>query len=578
MKSRPWHQFKWPNGVPHEISGYDKPLFTFLDDSARDYPNLTYTIYNGGKRTYIQVKEAADRIANFLASCGIQKGDRVAIFLPNLPHYPAIFFGILKAGAVCVTCNPLYTPDELNSQLNDCGAKAVFCMDHPQFYPTTVKAIKGTGVKTVVICGVKAFLPPVKGIMGALLNKIPKAKEYIPGHLFFDDILKEFRPKPPQVDLDPSEDSAIIIYTGGTTGRPKGAVLTHSNLVFLVKSLDEYARISHSSGGKPEKFRHGGFHCYLGVLPWYHSFGMTTCLLWSCNTASKLVCIPDPRAGNPPFTDVLQAIEKHKATVVAAVPTIFIAMTNHPLVDKFDLASIIACPSGGAPLAVESAKRYEAKTGAVIFEGYGLSETSGIACVNPTNLEDRKFGTVGFPLCNTDVKIVDIDTALKELAQGEDGEIAIHGSQVMKEYWNNPEANKEVFREFSGRRYFLTGDIGHIDKEGYIVITDRKKDMILVGGFNVYPAEVEEVIFTHPKVALAAVIGVPDSKGGEEVKAFVTLMPDKKATEQEILTFCKEKLTGYKRPSEVEIRDQLPTSIIGKVLRRVLRDEAASKK
>jgi len=578
MQSRPWHQSKWPKGVSHEISGYDKPLFTFLDDSARDYSDFTYTIYSDAKRTYRQVQEAADRIANFLASSGIKKGDRVAIFLPNLPHYPAIFFGILKAGAVCVTCNPLYTPDELNFQLKDSGARAVFCMDHPQFYPTTVKAIKGTDIKTVVICGVKAFLPRVKAFMGSLLNKIPKAEEYVPGHLFFDDIMKKYRPKPPLLDLDPSEDLAIIIYTGGTTGRPKGAVLTHSNLVFLVNTLDEYARISHAPGQEPKKFRRGGFHCLLGVLPWYHSFGMTTCMLWSCSTGSKLVCIPDPRAGDPPFTDVLQAIEKHKVTMASAVPTIFVAMTNHPLVDKFDLTSVIACPSGGAPLAVESAKRFEAKTGAVIFEGYGLSETTGIACVNPTNLEDRKFGSVGFPLCNTDVKIVDIDTGLEELVQGEDGEIAISGPQIMKEYWNKPEANKEVFRELSGHRFLLTGDIGHIDEEGYIVITDRKKDMLIVGGFNVYPADVEEVIFTHPKVAMAAVIGVPDSKGGEKVKAFVTLTPGENATEQEILGFCKEKLTGYKRPREIEFRDQLPTSIIGKVLRRVLRDEEAGKK
>jgi len=578
MQSRPWHQSKWPKGVSHEISGYDKPLFSFLDNSARDYSDLTYTIYSNAKRTYRQVKDAADRVANFLASNGIKKGDRVAIFLPNLPHYPSIFFGILKAGAVCVTCNPLYTPDELNFQLKDCGARAVFCMDHPQFYPTTVKAIKGTDVKTVIICGVKAFLPRVKAFMGSLLNKIPKADEYVPGHLFFDDIIKKYSPKLPQVNLDPSKDPAIIIYTGGTTGRPKGAVLTHSSLVFLVNTLDEYARISQLPGHKPEKMRRGGFNCLLGVLPWYHSFGMTTCMLWSCRTGNKLVCIPDPRAGDPPFTDVLQAIEKHKVTIASAVPTIFVAMTNHSNVDKFDLTSLIACPSGGAPLAVESAKRFEAKTGAVIFEGYGLSETSGIACVNPTNLEDRKFGSVGFPLCNTDVKIVDIATGLEELVQGEDGEIAISGPQIMKEYWNKPEANKEVFRELAGQRYFLTGDIGHIDEEGYIIITDRKKDMILVGGFNVYPADVEEVIFTHPKVAMTAVIGVPDSKGGEKVKAFVTLIPGGKATEQEILDFCKEKLTGYKRPREIEFRDQLPTSIIGKVLRRVLRDEEAEKK
>jgi len=578
MTTKPWPTSVWPKGVQHEISGFEKPLFSVLDDSARDYPDQVYTIFNDSTRTFAQVKDTADRIANFLASRGIQKGDRVAIFLPNLPHYPAIFFGILKAGAVCVTCNPLYTATELNYQLKDAGAKALFCMDHPQFYPTTVKAIEGSEVETVVVCGVKSYLPPIKAFIGGLLGKIPKAGNYESGHLFFDDVVSEARPDPPPIEINPAEDLALIIYTGGTTGVPKGGALTHMNFVYDIMAVDEWVRISHEPGSPPERLKSGGAHCFLGVLPWYHSFGMTLCMLTACSGGNRLVCIPDPRAGNPPFTEVLKSVQKYKATLVIAVPTIFVAFTNHPLLDKFDLSSIVCCSSGGAPMPVEVAKQFEEKTGSIIFEGYGLSETGPVVSVNPTNTEDRKFGSVGFPVPGTDIKIVDIDTGLKELPQGEDGEIAVCGPQVMTGYWNKPEETEAVFREIDGRRFFLTGDIGHIDDDGYISITDRKKDLILVGGFNCYPREVEEILYTHPKVFNAAVVGVPDPKSGEAAKAFIQLKPGEEATEEEILGFCKENMAGYKRPRTIEFRDVLPTSPVGKVLRRVLRDEELEKR
>lgn len=577
MASKPWHGPKWPQGVPYEISGYEKPLFSVLDDAARDFPDKVYTIFNDGNRTFAQVKDTADRVANFLAARGIKKGDRVAIFLPNLPHYPAIYFGILKAGAACVTCNPVYTASELNYQLKDAGAKAVFCMDHPQFYPTTVKAIEGTEVETVVICGVKSYLPKIKALLGGLLGKIPKAEHHEPGHLFFDDVIAAANPEPPSVEINPTEDLALIIYTGGTTGVPKGAVLTHSNFTYNLAAMDEWGRLVHEEGGQPEKLRHGGFHTYLGVLPWYHSFGMTVAMLSACANGSRLVCIPDPRAGNPPFTEVLKAVQKYKPTVMPAVPTIFVAFTNHPHIDDYNLTSLMGCFSGGAPLPQEVCKQFEDKTGAVIFEGYGLSETAPVATANPTNPDQRKIGTIGFPIPGTDIKVVDIDTGLTELPEGEDGEIAICGPQVMKGYWNRPEEDQNVFREIDGKRYFLTGDIGHMEEEGYFIITDRKKDLILVGGFNCYPREVEEVLYTHPKVANAAVIGVPDPKSGEAVKAFIQLVSGETASEEEILEFCRERLTGYKRPRTVEFKDELPTSVIGKVLRRVLRDEELKK-
>ncbi|MGD9973382.1 MAG: long-chain fatty acid--CoA ligase [Desulfatirhabdiaceae bacterium] len=577
MAANTWQTDRWPEGVAREVLGYEKPVFSFLEESAKNYPNQVYTIFNDGARTYAQVNDAANRVANFLISRGIKKGDRVAIFLPNLPQYPPIYFGILKAGAVCVTCNPVYTAGELNYQLKDSGARAVFVMDHPQMYPTAVKAIEGSDVKTVVICNVKSYLPALKGFLGGLLGKIPKAASHAPDHVFFDQVVAGAKSDTPKVDIDPKNDLALIIYTGGTTGVPKGAALTHANFVFDALATFEWLRIPHEKGAPPEKLRHGGFHCYLGVLPWYHSFGMTLCLLCSCASASKLVCIPDPRAGNPPFTEVLKAVQKYRTTLMIAVPTIFVAFMNHPQLDQYDLSSILCCGSGGAPLPPEVAKKFEAKTGCIIFEGYGLSETAPVASLNPTNTRDRKFGSVGFPLPNTDIKIVDTETGLNPLPKGEDGEIAIGGPQVMTGYWNKPEENKAVFREIDGRRYFLTGDVGHIDPEGYIIITDRKKDLILVGGFNCYPREVEEVLYAHPNVANVAVVGVPDAKSGESVKAFVQLVPGTTATEAELLEFCKERLAGYKRPRSIEFRDVLPTSPVGKVLRRVLRDEERKK-
>ncbi len=572
MVFKPWHGPKWPEDVPHEISGYEKPLFSVLEDAARDFPDHTYTLFAGTEQTFDQVRDTADRVANFLVSRDIKGGDRVAIFLPNLPHYPPIFFGILKAGAVCVTCNPLYKASELNFQLKDAGVKALFVMDHPTIYPTAVKALEGSDVQTVVICNARSYLSPLKGLLGSLLGKIPRAKHHEPGHLMFQEIVKSSNLEPPQLNINPTEDLALILYTGGTTGLPKGACLSHANLMSNLIMNEEYVRVAENPGEKPKK-PEKGVHTVLGLLPWYHSFGLTHSLLASCMGASRLVCMPDPRAGNPPFTEVLKTIEKYKVSGFVAVPTIFSALVNHPFIDKFDLTSIIGCGSGAAPLPVEVLKQFEKRTGAIIYEGYGLTETSPTLTTNPTNHEQRKIGTVGLPVPSTDLKIVDLETGLTELPQGENGEIAVSGPQIMLGYWNKPEENDAVFREIDGKRFFLTGDIGHIDGEGFVVITDRKKDMIIVGGFNAYPREIEEVLYTHPKVALAAVIGVPDPHRGELVKAFIQLKPGTDATEEEFQEFCKTRMAGYKRPREFEFRQGLPTSVVGKVLRRVLREE-----
>lgn len=573
MKAPTWKTPFWPEGVAGNVSDYNFPLFKFLDDAARDYPNNIFTIFSGAFRTFAAVKDTADRIANFLAGRGIKKGDRVAILLPNIPQLPEIFFGILKAGAVCVNCNPVYTPSELNHQLNDSEAKMLFCMDHPVLYDNVVKAVEDTDVENVVICNIKSYLPKFKAFLGGILGKIPKAKTHVKGHLMFDDIVAAAAPSPPGVEIDPEKDTAAMLYTGGTTGVPKGAELTHTNFTYDVKALEEYGRFVHEKGKKPEKMRHGGYHTYLGVLPWYHVFGITVGLLSAASSGSRLICIPDPRAGIPPFTEVLKAVQKYKPTIMPAVPTIFVAFTNHSLIDQYDLTSLMGCFSGGAPLPPEVCRQFEDKTGSIIFEGFGLTETTPVVSANPTDKKIRKIGSVGFPLPGTDVKIVDLDNGTEELPKGEDGEIAVCGPQVMKGYWKRPDANDQVFRQINKKRYFLTGDIGHIDADGYIIITDRKKDMILVSGFNVYPRDVEDILYTNPKVELVAVVGVPDEKSGERAKAFIKLKAGETATKEEIQQFCKENMAGYKRPKFIEFRDEIPVSNVGKVLRRALKDE-----
>ncbi len=573
MSEKIWDTSFWPKDVALSVSDYKFPLFKYLDDNAENYPDKIFTIFNGATRSYAQVKYTADKIASFLTDSGIKKGDKIAIFLPNIPQFPEIFFGILKSGAVAVTCNPLYTPAELHFQLKNSESKMVFCMDHPIFYPSTVKAIENTKIKTVIICNIKSYLPKLKAIIGGLLGKIPNAGSYQKGHVMYGNIISENFPPSKSILVDPENDTAVMLYTGGTTGQPKGAELSHTNLTYNCQALYEWVRLVHKEGNPPEKMYKGGYHTGLGLLPWYHVFGLANLLLPTCAMAGRLICIPDPRAGNPPFTEVLKAVHQHRPTFMCAVPTVFVAFANHPHINKYNLSSFMGCFSGGAPLPPEVCKQFEEKTGAIVFEGYGLTETAPTVCLNPSFRETRKIGSIGFPLPGTDVKIVDIIDPTKEMPRGKDGELAVCGPQVMKGYWKNPEANNECFINFGESRYFLTGDIGHIDDNGYVIITDRKKDMIIVSGFNVYPREVEDMLYTHPKVEISAVIGVPNDKSGEHIKAFIKLKEGQTATAEEFFSYCKENLTGYKRPKQIEFRDNIPLSNVGKVLRRVLRDE-----
>jgi long-chain acyl-CoA synthetase len=572
-----WHKHKWPSDVPRTLEYPQEPLFAMLDRSAEKSGNLPYTVWQGQSWTYSQVRDDANRIANFLTNRGIRKGERVAIFLPNMPHFPPVLFGSLKAGATVVTCNPMYKAGELNFQLRDSGAVAVFAFDHPSFTPTCYEAIKGTNVKTVIVCSAKNFLPKVKVVLGGLLGRIPKSPYYEKDVTFFyDDILAKYEPVAPKVDVDPDE-IAMILYTGGTTGTPKGAALTHKNFVANVKQVYEWVTIQDVDA--PKKIEYGN-EVFIGALPWYHSYGLTVTFLISTSNACRLVCVPDPRAGKPPLTDLLKALQECKGTIFNCVPSLYAAVVNHPNVKNYNLRSIKICSSGAAPLPPELAKRFEAVTGAILFEGYGLSETSPVTHINPTNKKDRKFGSIGLPISDTIAKIVDVETGTKEMPVGETGEIAINGPQVMKGYWNRPQETENVMREIDGRRFFLTGDIGHMDEEGFFVVSDRKKEMINVGGLKAYPREIEDMFYENEKVKMVAVIGVPreDDPSNEFVKAIIVLKDGVKATPEEFIEWARMKMAGYKRPKEVEFRDSLPLSQIGKVLKRVLREEELQKR
>ncbi len=580
MEEYLWHKHKWPKDAPKTIDYPKEPLFAMLDRTAEAREEHPFTVWEGVSKSFGEVRDSANKIANFLAKRGIGPGDRVAIFLPNLPQYPAVFFGILKTGATCVTCNPMYKAGELNYQLKDSGASAVFVMDHQNFTPTCYEAVKGTDVGTVVVCSVKSFLPKVKAILGGLLGKIPKSPYYEEDKtVMYDDIMREYEPTPPDVEVDP-ESIALILYTGGTTGTPKGASLSHMNMVSNVHQVYEFVNLSPDDIDAPRKIVYGG-ESFVGALPWYHSYGLTLTMLMATQYAGQLICIPDPRAGDPPLSAMLEDIEKYRGSILNCVPALYAGIVNHPRVTKYDLSSIKVCSSGAAPLPPELAKNFEEVTGGIIFEGYGLSETSPVTHVNPTNRRDRKFGSIGLPVADTIAKIVDIETGTRELPVGETGEIAIYGPQVMAGgYWQKPDETANVMREIEGKKFFLTGDIGHMDEEGFFVVSDRKKDMVNVGGLKAYPREIEDYFYEHPKVAMAAAIGVPreDDPSNEFVKAFVVLKDGVEATPEEFIEWARDKMAGYKRPKEVDIVDELPLSQVGKVLRRELRNRELEKR
>jgi len=547
---RIWYSH-YEKGVPRSIDYPKKPVWKILESTAKTFPKNTSIWFEGWSCTYEDLYRFSLKFANFLRSLGVEKGDRVALMLPNLPHYPIAYYGTLMNGGIVVQLNPLYTPRELEIILNDSGAKVLVTLDI--FWKTVERVMERVPVKKFIVGKVPDFLPFIKGLLYPLVaNPKPQPVPFDGERFFRFSDFNKFYEDFEFPDIDVENDAAILQYTGGTTGMPKAAILTHFNLVANV-----YQSVSWMTTLEPGK------EVTLCVLPFFHSYGMTIALNLSVKVGAKMVLMPKYHT-----EDALRLIHKHGVTLFPGVPQIYATIANHPKVSKYNLRSVKVCISGAAPLPLKVKEDFERITGGKLVEGYGLSEASPVTHCNPI-YGLNKPGSIGLPFPDTDAKIVDVETGEKEMPIGEPGELIIKGPQVMKGYWNRPDETAITIRN----GWLYTGDIAYMDNDGYFYIIDRKKEMIIVGGFNVYPREVEEVLMKHPKVKDAIVVGINHPIKGEIVKSFVVLKEGMSATAEEIIEYCKQNLAPYKVPSEVEFRTELPRTVVGKALRRVLKEE-----
>jgi long-chain acyl-CoA synthetase len=553
---KPWFKF-WPAGVPKHIDYPEVPLFDLLRKTAEKYPDKTAMAYFDRGITYKALDLASDKFATALSDLGVKKGDKVALFLPNIPQFVIAYYGAIKIGAIETAISPLYKEREVEHQLNDSEAETAVVLD--VLYPIVEKVWEKTKLKRVIIANLREYMPYVTAVIGSLFKKIPLLKvEREPNIYFLQELLRKYPANPPKVDIDPKEDLVALQYTGGTTGTAKGAMLTHMNLVSNAVTCAAWLR------GKT------GEEVFLTVTPLFHILGMTTGMNAPIYLAGKMVMLP--RFDIP---STLKAIEKHKVTVFCGAPTMYAMLLVHPDLSKYDFTSVHFCISGSAPLPPEVQKKFMEVTGGVLVEGYGLTESSPVTHCNPLDksMETVKVGSIGLPWPDTDAKIMDMETGMTELGTGEIGELVVRGPQVMKGYWKMAEETAGVLRD----GWLYTGDIGKMDKDGYFYITDRKKDLIKYKGYSVYPREIEDVLYEHPAVKLCAVVGKPDPVASEIPKAFVVLKEGQKATEEEIKEFVNSRVAPYKAIREVEFRTELPMTLVGKVLRRVLQEEEKKK-
>ncbi|NJD67745.1 MAG: long-chain fatty acid--CoA ligase [Candidatus Methylomirabilota bacterium] len=562
---RPWFAYYDP-WVPKRLEYPDIPLHTLLSRSAQSYPDRTAIIFYGTRLTYRDLDEAVTRFAAALIKRGLAKGDRVSLFLPNCPQMVIAYYGTLRAGGLTVSTSPLYSTRELEHQLNDSGAETIVVLS--KLYPLVREVAPRTSLKRIIVANIKEYFPPMLRLLFTLFKEKSQghrpAVEPRPGTEWFSEMLTSTPATPPAVTVG-TDDPALLQYTGGTTGLAKGAVLTHKNLVantiqaaaWMVKPDPE------SVEGQP-----GKAEVFLGAIPFFHVYGMTVVMNLCISLGHTMVLLPQFKV-----QDVLKTITKYRPTFFPGVPTMYVAINNYPEIGKYDLHSVRACLSGAAPLPLEVASKFEALTGARLVEGYGLTEASPVTHANPL-YGARKVGTIGLPLPDTDARIVDLETGDRTLPPREIGEVAVKGPQVMAGYWNQPGETAMVLRN----GWLYTGDIGYMDEQGYFTIVDRKKEMIIAGGFNVYPREVEEPLYEHPGVKEAVAVGLPDSYRGETVKVYIVLKEGAHATEQKIIDFCKERMAKHKVPTLVEFRQELPKTLVGKVLRRTLREEEMAKR
>ncbi|MGA3206575.1 MAG: long-chain fatty acid--CoA ligase [Syntrophales bacterium] len=555
-QDKAWLKF-YEKGVPETISYQEICMPDILDRTAKEFAVKTAIVFQGYKLTYGQLKEMVDRFATCLTDFGIKQGDAVAILLPNLIPCVAAYFSILKIGAVVVMNNPLYTDRELEHQFNDSGAKALITLD--LLANRMIDLRPKTKVKQIVYTSIGDYLPFPKSLLFPLVAKKKKLAADVkqaPDVFRWKECIAKYRQNPPAVKLV-FEDVAMYQYTGGTTGVSKGVMLTHANLSKQVQQLEAWF---------PQFEK--GTQTMLGALPYFHVFGLSAAMNFAVRVGWAQVLVPRPQP-----QQLLEAIRKFRPTFAALVPTMYIGMLNHPDLKKTDMSCIKGAFSGSAPLPVEVIHDFEKMTGAVIVEGFGLTETTPVTHINPFG-GVRKVGSIGVPISDTECRIVSLDDGVTDVSVGEPGELIIKGPQVMKGYKGMPDETANTLRN----GWCYTGDIATIDQDGYFYIVDRKKDMIISGGFNVYPRDIDEVFYEHPKVQEACSIGVPDPKRGENVKVFVVLREGQTATQEELIAYCKTKLATYKLPTEIEFRKELPKTNVGKILRKQLRAEELEKR
>lgn len=556
---RPWLRF-YADGVPADVPVPDVPLTRLLDASAERFPHRKALMFFGRSMTYAKLLSAVDRFAGALRRLDLRKGDRVAMILPNCPQEIIAFYAILRLGAIVVPTNPLYTASELRHQLSDSGARAVIVFD--KAYDTLAEAMLGTDVEHVIVTSLKEYLPFVKrellklplakarNLSAELSTEVPEEARV----LWFDDLLREGPDSPQQTPVDPFRDLAVLQYTGGTTGRPKGAMLTHRNLV-----ANAHQTVAWDPAIRP------GHDVTLAVVPLFHVFGLTFCLTCTILIGGMVVLLP-----KFDLDLLLDAVRKHKPTLFPGVPPIYQQLAAAPESKKAGVGDIRTSVSGAMKLARTTVDAFRTGTGGRLVQGYGMTECSPVLMANPLDGNARHV-SVGVPFPGTEARIVDEYDPRRVLPIGYPGELIVRGPQVFAGYWNQP---AETAESLSSDGWFRTGDIAVMSPDGFFTLIDRKRDVIIVDGFNVYPSEVENVINAHPGVSEAAVIGVPDSAHGEVASAYI-IPNDPPPTPGEILAYCARHLAEYKVPAYVELRPTLPRNMLGKVLRRVLREENA---
>jgi long-chain acyl-CoA synthetase len=556
-QDKPWLK-SYQKGVPEKINYEEICLPEILERTTAQFPGKDALIFMGYKINFAQFKDMVDKFATCLADFGVKKGDAVAILLPNVIPCVVAYYAILKIGAITVMNNPLYSDRELEHQFNDSGSKVLITLD--LLGNRMIDLRPSTKVKQIVITSIGDYLPFPKSLLFPLVAKKKKMAADVkaaPDVYRWKDCIAKYGPNPPKVK-NSFTDVAMYQYTGGTTGVSKGVELTHANLSKQVQQLCAWF---------PDF--ENGLEIMLGALPYFHVFGMSCAMNLSVYRGWSQVLVPKPQP-----EPLLEAIRHFKPTFAPLVPTMYIGMLSHPDLKKTDMSCIKGCFSGSAPLPVEVISDFERVTGATIVEGFGMTETTPVTHTNPFAGGARKVGSVGVPLSDTLCRIVDLENGTQDMPFGERGELIVKGPQIMRGYKGKPEETANTLRD----GWIYTGDIATMDDDGYFYIVDRKKDMIISGGYNVYPRDIDEVFYMHPKVQEACAIGIPDPSRGESAKVFIVLKEGETSTQAEMLEFAKTKLAVYKLPTEVEFRKELPKTNVGKILRKELRAEELKKR